>query len=158
MHHLYEYRKTEVNTADKIRIVIMLYDGAVNFLRIAKEKLHQRDIAGKGLYLAKTTAIVGELSSSLDMEAGGEIAKNLRNLYTYSLSRLLDANLNNDHAAFDEVERILLTLSEGWKGIENKNVSLSASMAAGMATGMATGMAAGRAPVRSETERLAIRI
>jgi flagellar protein FliS len=142
MHHLSEYRKTEVNTADKIRLVIMLYDGAVNFLRIAKNKLHQRDIAGKGLYLTKATAIVGELSSSLDMEAGGEIAKNLRSLYTYSLGRLLDANLKNDYAAFDEVERILLTLSEGWKGIENKNVSLSA----------------GRAPVRSETERMAIRV
>jgi len=142
MHRLSEYRKTEVNTADKIRLIIMLYDGAVNFLRIAKKKLHQRDIAGKGLYLAKATAIIGELSSALDMEAGGEIAKNLRNLYTYTLSRLLDANLKNDLAIFDEVERILLILSEGWKGIENKNVSLSTS----------------RAPVRSETERLAIRV
>ncbi len=145
MHHLSEYRKTEVNTADKIRLVIMLYDGAINFLRIAKKNLHQRDIAGKGLYLAKATAIVGELSSALDMEAGGEIAKNLRSLYTYILNRLLDANLKNDLIAFDEVEKILLTLSEGWKGIENKNMSLS------------TGMAAGISPVRSETERLAIR-
>jgi flagellar protein FliS len=142
MHHLSEYRKTEVNTADKIRLVIMLYDGAVNFLRIAKNKLHQRDIAGKGLYLAKTTAIVGELSSALDMEAGGEIAKNLRSLYTYILGRLLDANLKNDYAAFDEVERILLTLSEGWKGIEIKNIPLEA----------------GRLTVRNETESLAIRV
>jgi flagellar protein FliS len=141
MHHLSEYKKTEVNTADKIRLVIMLYEGAVNFLRIAKNKLHQRDIAGKGLYLTKATAIVGELSSALDMEAGGEIAKNLRSLYTYILGRLLDANLKNDYAAFDEVERILLTLSEGWKGIEIKNIPLEA----------------GRLSVRNETERLAIR-
>jgi len=142
MHHLSEYRKTEVNTADKVRLVIMLYDGAINFLKIAKNRLHQKDIAGKGLYIAKTTAIVGELSSALDMEAGGEIAKNLRNLYTYILSRLLDANLKNDLAALGEVEKILLTLSEGWKGIEGKDVSL----------------VAGRALIRTETERLAVRV
>jgi flagellar protein FliS len=75
-------------------------------------------MAGKGLYLAKATAIVGELSSSLNMEEGGEIAGNLRRLYDYVLDRLLAANTNNDPALFDEAEKILDMLRSAWKEIE----------------------------------------
>ena len=90
------YRKTTVDTSDNVRLVSLLFDGAVNFLKVARGKMEQHDIAGKGIYLGKVTAIVGELNSSLNMEQGGEIARNLRRLYDFVLDRLLKANLKND--------------------------------------------------------------
>lgn len=120
MVQLAEYKKTEVSTANNVRIVSMLYDGAINFIRIAKNKLEQKDIAGKGLYIVKATAIVAELSSSLNMEAGGEIARNLKRLYDYVLDRLIAANIKNDPNALDNAEKILDILRSAWKEIEGR--------------------------------------
>lgn len=117
MQQLTEYKRTEVNTSDNVRIISMLYDGAINFIRVAKRKMEQNDTAGKGLYLVKATAIVAELSSSLNMEAGGEIAGNLRRLYNYVLDRLLYANMKNDPKAFDDAEKILDVLRGAWQEI-----------------------------------------
>lgn len=122
-----EYRKSEVNTADNIRIISLLYDGAINFIRIARKRAEQRDIAGKGLYVVKATAIVGELSSSLNMEENNEISKNLRRLYDFVIDRLFNANLRNNMSAFDEAEKVLDILRGAWKEMEK---SLSASKAA----------------------------
>jgi len=132
------YRKAAVDTSDNVRIVSLLFDGAVNFLKVARGKMEQHDIAGKGIYLGKVTAIVGELNNSLDMEQGGEIARNLRRLYDFVLDRLLKANLKNDQAALNEAERVLETLRSGWKEMERKQSeahvpAARASMDAGMA-------------------------
>ncbi len=132
------YRKATVDTSDNVRLVSLLFDGAVNFLKVARGKMEQRDIAGKGIYLGKVTAIVGELNNSLDMEQGGEIARNLRRLYDFVLDRLLKANLKNDQGALNEAERVLETLRSGWKEMEMKQAAAHvpvarASMDAGMA-------------------------
>jgi len=132
------YRKATVDTSDNVRLVSLLFDGAVNFLKVARGKMEQRDIAGKGIYLGKVTAIVGELNSSLNMEQGGEIARNLRRLYDFILDRLLKANLKNDLVALNEAERVLEMLRSGWKEMEMKQAAAQtptarASMDAGMA-------------------------
>ncbi len=119
MQHAAEYRKTEVNTSDNVRVVSLLYDGAINFIRIARKRMEHGDIAGKGLYIGKATAIVAELSSSLNMDSG-EIAKNLNRLYDYILDRLLYANMRNDLRAFDDVEKVLEVLRGAWKDIERE--------------------------------------
>jgi flagellar protein FliS len=132
------YRKATVDTSDNVRLVSLLFDGAVNFLKVARGKMEQRDIAGKGIYLGKVTAIVGELSSSLNMEEGGEIARNLRRLYDFVLDRLLNANLKNDMASVNEAERVLELLRSGWKEMEMKQAAAHvSSMRASVGTGMA---------------------
>ena len=129
MRQTAEYRKTEVNTSDNVRIITLLYDGAINYIRMSRTKMEQGDIAGKGLYIGKATAIVGELSSCLNMEKGSEIGKNLRNLYDFILDRLLFANLKNDKKAFDDAEKILDMLRNAWKEME-RNLSASANLSA----------------------------
>jgi flagellar protein FliS len=113
------YRTTEVNTADSIKVVSLLYDGAINFIQAARLRIQERDIAGKGLYIGKATSIVAELSASLNMEAG-EIARNLRRLYDFILDKLFQANLKDDMSACDEAERVLQELRGAWKEIEKK--------------------------------------
>ena len=115
------YKQTEVNTSDSVRVVSLLFDGAVNFLRMSREKLKQGDIAGKGLFIGKTTSIVGELSSSLNMEAG-EVARNLERLYDYVQDRLLQANMKNDLKAYEDAERVLETLRGAWKEMAQNRI------------------------------------
>ena len=124
------YRKTTIDTSDNVRIVSLLFDGAVNFLKIARTKMEQKDIAGKGVYLGKTTAIVSELLKALNLEEGGEVAENLRRLYDFVLDRLLKANLKNDLQSLDEAERVLDNIRCGWKEMERSQIAAVAAAAA----------------------------
>jgi flagellar protein FliS len=110
-----EYKRTVITSTDRVQIILMLYDGILNHIKIAKQKVARGDTMSKGTHLSKATLIVTELSSVLDMEKGGEISANLRSLYTYVLQRLLYANLNNDVEALEEAERIIGTIKDGWK-------------------------------------------
>lgn len=118
------YKQVEIGTSDNVRIVTMLYEGAINFIKIAKKKLQSGDIAGKGVYIGKATSIVGELSSSLNMEAGGEIARNLGRLYDFVLEKLLQGNMNNDSQALENAEEVLRILLGGWKKLESNTPRL----------------------------------
>jgi flagellar protein FliS len=132
------YRKTTVDTSDNVRLVSLLFDGAVNFLKVARGKMEKQDTAGKGIYIGKVTAIVGELTSSLNMEEGGEVARNLRRLYDFVLDRLLKANLKNDMVALGEAEKVLDMLRQGWKEMErNQALANVPPMRASAGTGMA---------------------
>jgi flagellar protein FliS len=120
MNPMVEYKKTEISTADRIRIINLLYEGAINFIRIARERLQEGDIPAKGLFIGKATSVVGELANALDMEAGGEVAQNLARLYNFVLDRLLRANARNETPPLDEAERVLQVLSAGWKELERR--------------------------------------
>ena len=126
------YKKTVLATTDRVQIILMLYDGILNHVKIAKQKVARGDTLSKGTHLSKATLIVTELSSVLDMEKGGEISMNLRNLYTYVLQRLLYANLNNDLDALEEVEKIIGTIKDGWKemmkGLKQQQVEAMVSV------------------------------
>ena len=80
--------------------------------------MEQGDIPGKGQALSKAINIINNgLRAGLNHEAGGEIAGNLDDLYEYMTRRLLQANLNNDLAAIEEVERLLTNIADAWKEI-----------------------------------------
>ncbi len=111
------YKQTEIITADRTRIVIMLYEGAGNFLEIGRDKMVANDIPGKALYLDKATAVISELICSLDMESGGEIARNLRRLYDFMISQIAEANMRNEREPVDVVLKLLETLREGWEEV-----------------------------------------
>ena len=81
------YIQTKVGTTDQGQLLLLLYDGALRFLQQAREKMLAKDYAGKGVYISKALDIIGELSSSLNMEKGGELATNLNNLYFLCIYR-----------------------------------------------------------------------
>jgi len=110
-------KETEAGIADRIKTISLLYDGALNFLKIAKKKLEQGDSYGKDQYIKKTTAIIRELAGSLNMDAG-EIADNLRRLYDFVLNSLLMAEQQKDIVAIEGAERVIVILRDAWKEIE----------------------------------------
>ncbi len=116
-----EYQKTEINTSDRLRIITLMYSGAINFINLSKEKMQSGDIAGKGLYIGKATAVVGELINSLDLQQGGKIAENLKALYDFVLDKLIDANLYNKTESLDEAVKVLEVLRDGWLELEKRN-------------------------------------
>ncbi len=110
------YRKNKFYTADRGTLLLMLYQGAVQFLRQAKEHLQKGEIAEKGVYISRAHAIVSELACTLDSSAGSGIARELLSLYNFVLDRLMSAHLGNNIKPLDEALSILETLKEGWEG------------------------------------------
>jgi len=109
------YQNTQVTTASPEQILIMLYDGAIKFTLLAKERMQQKDLAGKGVYIGKALAIVTELLVTLNLEVGGEIAANLEQLYIYLIGEYGSANLNNDQVPLENAHKILVTLRDTWR-------------------------------------------
>lgn len=111
-----DYRKNQILTADPGTILVMLYGGAIDFLRRAKSSLESGDVAEKGKFVLKTTAIITELQATLDLKAGGELAQNLEALYVYMLDQITNANRYNDPKPLEVVISLLSTLKKGWEG------------------------------------------
>ena len=107
--------ETGVLAADPHQLVTMLYDGALLAIGRAKEQMAEKMTGAKGQSISKAIAIIGEgLNASLDKEAGGALAIQLSDLYSYMVQRLVRANVNNDPAMLDEVSRMLSDLREAW--------------------------------------------
>ena len=108
---------TGVVDADPHQLIQMLLDGALEKLSVVKGLINRNDMAKKGEIIGQAMAIVSGLRTSLDMEAGGEIAANLDNLYEYIERRLLEANLKNDISILDESISLLREIKSAWEAI-----------------------------------------
>ncbi|MBF0239969.1 MAG: flagellar export chaperone FliS [SAR324 cluster bacterium] len=108
------YYKTNVQTSDQLNLIIMLYDGLIRFLKKAEVKIENREYEESHNYLTRSKNIVQELLSTLKMDQGGDIAKNLQELYLYCFRRIVEANLKKDPQMVEEVIRIVDNLRQGW--------------------------------------------
>ena len=116
-----KYENVNVSTVDQGTLIIMAYEGAIGFVKIAKEKLAQNDYAGKSINISNAVSIINELNARLNMEKGGETAKNLSKLYTFLSIHLTTANLKKDAHKLDESINILENLLKGWRAIIEKD-------------------------------------
>jgi flagellar secretion chaperone FliS len=114
------YRKTDVSTSDPVKLVIMCYEGAIDSLKLAKEKLKEKDYEKKAKAIIKAQDIIVELLCSLDLKKGGAIASNLSGLYNYMLRRILHGDVNRDMGAIDEVIGMLNELLSAWREVALK--------------------------------------
>ena len=111
------YKDAQYSTASPEQLMLMLYEGAIKFARQAQEEMREKNIEGANNKLKKTGDIISELMVSLDMEQGGEIARNLYNLYDYMSRRLIQANIRKDPGLVDEVITLLTSLKESWEEV-----------------------------------------
>lgn len=111
------YKQAELTVnKSKEELLLMLYDGALKFLRFARVAITQQNIAVRGENLSKVLAILTELDCALDHDLGGEVSANLSSLYHYMITRITQANIKNDLQALDEVGHLLSELQEGFVG------------------------------------------
>jgi flagellar secretion chaperone FliS len=104
--------------ADSHQLILMLFDAAGTATLNAKNAIARGDTAAKCAAIDKASLILNDgLRASLDMNAGGQLAQQLHDLYAYMSQRLLHANLRNDAEALAEVARLLSELRGAWAGI-----------------------------------------
>ena len=110
--------QTMVADASAHGLVALLFDGFMATVQRAKGALREGDIAAKGQAIGHAVRIIDEgLKAALNLKAGGKLATDLSDLYTYVCMRLIQANLNSDEAALDECVALLTPLRQAWQAI-----------------------------------------
>ena len=118
------YRANSILTASPGQLVLMLFDGALNALAIARAACddtsgNPRRVEVVHTQLVKAQRIIAELQGTLNMEAGGEFAKTMYGLYDYYDRRLVEANIKKQSAPIAEVERLLGEVRNAWSEMIN---------------------------------------
>ena len=111
------YQETAITSQTRGKLIVMLYDGAIKFLKMAIKEIEANNPEAKGKYISKAIDIVFELNTVLDMDAGGEVATNLRKLYLFMGRHLTEANAKQDIGKIEEVIKMLEDLNQSWKAI-----------------------------------------
>ncbi|MBI3295514.1 MAG: flagellar export chaperone FliS [Deltaproteobacteria bacterium] len=114
------YQKTDVLTANRETILLMLYSGAVRFLKLGIAGAEKNDRSMKCENITKAQRIVSELRATLNYEAGGEIAKGLESLYSFVTRRLVEGVMTEDTQGLQEALKILEDLASTWEQAINK--------------------------------------
>ncbi|MNW45189.1 Flagellar protein FliS [compost metagenome] len=117
------YQRNKYETASPHRLILMLYNGAVQFTVQAEMALSSGSNAEAHRLIIKTQDIIYELISSLNEDQGGDIAQNLKAIYLYMIDRLVQANINKQSDNLIEVRQLLQDLKSTWEQI-GKDVTL----------------------------------
>ena len=110
-----KYKQTSVLSASREQILLMLYEGAIKFTKLAIQAIEQNKIADKGQNIIRAFDIIVELNATLDHKVGGELAQQLEQLYMFMMDQYTKANLKNDIDALRANLKILANLHDGWK-------------------------------------------
>ncbi len=127
-----QYRNNQVMTASPEQILIMLYDGAIRFVRQARSAIEDGRREDKSHAIRRAIAIVTEFSNTLDFEVGGEIAYDLNRLYDFVIRELSAVNARSDGDRLVPVENILLDLREGFAGAIESSRTANPKVATGL--------------------------
>lgn len=111
------YQTVQVTTTDRGRLLLMMYEGALKFLKQSKAGLEGNDIPKFCRFLSKSQAIIAELMNTLDFEKGGNIARDLDRLYDFMLFYLTEANLYRDPKRVQKVIDLLDVIYQAYKVI-----------------------------------------
>jgi flagellar protein FliS len=125
------YTESSILTAPPERLVVMLYDGAIRFLKqaaAAERNGHHQLFLER---LRRGEAIIDELNVTLDMAQGGEVAARLRSIYLFCKRHLVEAHLKRDASHVDEVVRLLSDLRESWQQLSVQGAAARPAAAAG---------------------------
>ena len=132
-----QYSQVQIQTANKGKLIILLYQGALRYMRKALLHMERKELEQKGNCLIRAQDIVLELLYALDQEmlsGGDELARNLQRLYLYCYRRLVQANIHIDSRAVEEVVGLMSNLLEAWQQVVGGERSAeTAGPAAGVA-------------------------
>lgn len=110
-----KYQNNSVNTSTPGELTLMLYNGCLKFIEQAKRALEVGNMEEKNKSVQKAQAIISELMLTLDMSY--PVAKNMLVLYEFANSRLIDGNIKNNSALFDESSTIIREFRDTWKQV-----------------------------------------
>lgn len=129
------YRETDINTASPARLVVMLYQGAIRFIKQAEEAVHARNIEGKRVAVDRTIAILQHLNGSLSFDHNEVLAKDLCRLYEYLVQRIMEGSANLQAEPFREAAGLLAKLLESWEEVARQEEAAAGARIANMTAG-----------------------
>lgn len=109
------YQQNSVLTASPQELTLMLYNGCLKFIKLAKRALTENQFQEKHTNIIKAQAIVQELLITLNTDI--EISKSMGQMYEYMHYRLIEANMKNDLDALIEVEGYVVEFRDTWKQV-----------------------------------------
>lgn len=115
-----KYKQTSVQSASREKILLMLYEGAIKFTKLGIKACEEKKIADRGYNIGRAYDIIMELNNTLDHKVGGEIAKNLEQLYMFVMEKYTKANISGDPTHLRDALKILENLYQGWLGAVEK--------------------------------------
>lgn len=114
------YKRNDIEGASQGRLVVMLYDGAIRFLKQACASIEENDISASHENIMRAENILAELMNTLNLDAG-EVAHNLLRLYEFMIWHLIQANKDKDRRKIEDVIGMLLELRSAWNQIVSGN-------------------------------------
>lgn len=109
------YQNNSVNTSTPGELTLMLYNGCLKFIQQAKKALEAGKMEAKNIAVQKAQNIVTELMVTLDQSI--PVAQNMLTLYDFVNNRLVEGNIKNDVAFFDEAAEIMTEFRDTWKQV-----------------------------------------
>lgn len=115
------YQTQQIMSASPAKLVAMLFDRAIGSLREAVEAIERGDIEARFKANKRATEIVYHLYMTLDLDRGGEVAANLKQLYGFALRKLPEIDFKNDVQAAHDVVGLLEPLRRSWHELAQQN-------------------------------------
>ncbi|MES3038339.1 MAG: flagellar export chaperone FliS [Bdellovibrionota bacterium] len=109
-----KYKTSAVQTASREKILLMLYEGAIKFTKLGIKACEEKKIAERGMAIGRAYDIIMELNNTLDHNVGGEISKNLEQLYIFMMDQFTKANITGNADHLKTVLKLLENLYDGW--------------------------------------------
>lgn len=118
-HGVGAYAKTQVTTTtNQKELIVMAYDGVLRFLAQARASMALTEIEATHTALVKARAIIEELASTLNMDEGGEIARNLWSLYVFFMQKITETNFTKDFSHLDAIVPSIQELRDAWANLD----------------------------------------
>ncbi|SFH51544.1 flagellar export chaperone FliS [Pisciglobus halotolerans] len=111
------YKQNQIMTANPKKLIVLLYDGCIKNMKQAELAIHEQQIEQANHALKKAQDIILELQSTLNFEAGGDIAQNLNDIYIYLMDKLIESNIKKDAELVLQSRKLLEDLREAWTEI-----------------------------------------
>ncbi|MBC7464384.1 MAG: flagellar export chaperone FliS [Bdellovibrio sp.] len=110
-----KYKQVSIMSASREQILLMLYEGAIKFTKLAMKALEEKKIADRGQNILRAYDIILELHATLDHKVGGELSKQLEQLYLFMMDQYTQANIKGEMAPLQANLKVLENLYDGWK-------------------------------------------
>jgi flagellar protein FliS len=107
-----KYKQSSVQTSTPGQLIIMLYDGAIRFVKVGLEGISSKDYMKANANLGKAQTIISELMSTLDHSY--PVSKNLFSIYEYMNHLLIQSNIKKETQPAEEALNYLQELRETW--------------------------------------------
>ena len=130
-----KYKQTQVTSASREKLLLMMYEGAIKFVKRAMIAIDNKNIPDRCENIGRAFDIILELQNTLDHKVGGDISKSLDQLYMFITDRFVKANTTGTKEPLNEALSVLETLYQGWvqaieklKKDETKSTSAAKSL------------------------------